>query len=142
MAKNTPNAGETTTTTASEVTVPVVTLPQTGEGTVTTDSTTTVPLTGELEQKASIIPVEEGTAPNETEQTIAMARRPGRPPGEISMNEVELISVTAYQESFRRAGRAFGRAPVEIHVNDINEADLKTLIDEPMLSVLFIAAKE
>lgn len=79
-------------------------------------------------------------AATETETaTLVTARRPGRLPGEVSMNDIERIEVTAYQDRFRRAGREFGREPVGIMVDDISDTDLKVLLNEPMLNVLLIA---
>ncbi len=71
--------------------------------------------------------------------TLVTARRPGRLPGEVSMNDIERIEVTAYQDRFRRAGREFGHEPVGIMVDDISDTDLKVLLNEPMLNVLLIA---
>lgn len=70
---------------------------------------------------------------------LVTARRPGRLPGEVSMNDIERIQVSAYQDRFRRTGREFGREPVEIMVDAISDTDLQVLLKEPMLNVLLIA---
>ncbi|WP_375591720.1 hypothetical protein [Chitiniphilus eburneus] len=52
------------------------------------------------------------------------------------------IRVTATCDTFRRAGRAFGREPVEIDLDALSQAELDALLAEPMLVAVFVADVE
>jgi len=48
-----------------------------------------------------------------------------------------VVRVVSKPELFRRAGREFSRIPVDIRLDDLEEAELELLQGEPMLSVSF-----
>ncbi|MDN3578708.1 hypothetical protein QWZ03_18230 [Chitinimonas viridis] len=48
-----------------------------------------------------------------------------------------VVRVASKPEFFRRAGRVFSRIPVDIRLDDLEEAELELLQGEPMLSVSF-----
>lgn len=48
-----------------------------------------------------------------------------------------VVRVASKPEFFRRAGRVFSRTPVDIRLDDLEEAELELLQGEPMLSVSF-----
>lgn len=49
------------------------------------------------------------------------------------------IEVTAIRDGFRRAGRVFGRMPTRIDLDELTEAELRMLLDEPALTVAPLA---
>ena len=49
--------------------------------------------------------------------------------------------VRALTERFRRAGREFTREPVTIPRDELSDAELKQLLDEPLLAVEIVAGE-
>ena len=49
--------------------------------------------------------------------------------------KVKALKITSSKEGFRRAGRAFGKEPTEIALDDLTKAEIKALKKEPVLNV-------
>ncbi len=75
-------------------------------------------------------------------------RKPKAPPatqaeGDLPQKtEHNAIEVVAKCDSFRRAGRVFGRDPVQIEISALKEGELDLLQTEPMLAVQLIQLSE
>ncbi len=50
------------------------------------------------------------------------------------------FEVTAKREGFRRAGRAWSKAPTRVEVADLTEAEQMAILSEPMLEVVALTA--
>lgn len=71
----------------------------------------------------------------------ARALAPGKVPPPATQGDTQSIAieVTAIRAGFRRAGRAFGRTPTRIDLDELTEAELRMLLDEPALTVAPLA---
>ncbi|WP_126977465.1 HI1506-related protein [Frigidibacter oleivorans] len=61
----------------------------------------------------------------------------GQPPGDDSA-PLPCVKVTGPKKGRRRAGRAFGREPVLIPMDDLTEDELEALSADPALTVEFV----
>lgn len=48
--------------------------------------------------------------------------------------------VVSEVEGFRRAGRAWSRAPITVPIDELSEAQILALEQEPLLAVVYVAA--
>lgn len=53
---------------------------------------------------------------------------------------VEAITVVSEVEGFRRAGRAWSRTPITVPIDELSEAQILALEQEPLLAVVYVAA--
>ncbi|MBE5529194.1 hypothetical protein A9J41_14670 [Laribacter hongkongensis] len=73
---------------------------------------------------------------------MAVAKKPATPKGDAeSAPDVVAVQVRALTERFRRAGREFTREPVMIPRDELSDAELKQLLDEPLLAVEIVAGE-
>ncbi|MBI2278191.1 MAG: hypothetical protein HYU74_12625 [Dechloromonas sp.] len=54
----------------------------------------------------------------------------------------ESVTVIAQDEGFRRAGIRWSRTPTTVLIDDLSDADIKALVSEPLLDVVFNAAPD
>lgn len=52
----------------------------------------------------------------------------------------ESITVVAQDEGFRRAGIRWSRTPITVPLDELSDADIEALVNEPMLNIVFNAA--
>lgn len=52
----------------------------------------------------------------------------------------EAIMVVSEVEGFRRAGRAWSRTPITVPIDELSEAQILALEQEPLLAVVYVAA--
>lgn len=73
----------------------------------------------------------------------------GNPPptGEVPVADQRLddpvaqaITVVSEVEGFRRAGRAWSRTPITVPIDELSEAQILALEQEPLLAVVYVAA--
>lgn len=71
----------------------------------------------------------------------ALTLAPGEVPPLAAQGDTQSIAieVTAIRDGFRRAGRVFGRTPTHINLDELTEAELRMLLDEPALTVAPLA---
>lgn len=64
-------------------------------------------------------------------------------PQNISLPERQPTHVTVVSqvEGFRRAGRAWGKAPTTVPVEDLSDDELAALLREPKLAVVFVCGE-
>lgn len=73
---------------------------------------------------------------------MAVAKKPAATPkGTEVAPDVVTVQVRALAERFRRAGREFTREPVTIPRDELSDAELKQLLDEPLLAVEIVAGE-
>lgn len=61
----------------------------------------------------------------------------GNPAG--AENAIKALIVSAKVEGFRRAGRAWSKAPVTVPVEELDDDQVQTLLAEPALDVVVVA---
>ncbi len=74
----------------------------------------------------------EGSLPPTGESTAADQR--------LDELVVEAITVVSEVEGFRRAGRAWSRTPITVPIDELSEAQILALEQEPLLAVVYVAA--
>ena len=52
---------------------------------------------------------------------------------------VEAVTVVSEVEGFRRAGRAWSRTPITVPIDELSEAQIMALEQEPLLAVAYVA---
>ncbi|MCG9081090.1 HI1506-related protein [Laribacter hongkongensis] len=73
---------------------------------------------------------------------MAVAKKPATPnTATAAAPDVVAVQVRALTERFRRAGREFTREPVMIPRDELSDAELKQLLDEPLLAVEIVAGE-
>ena len=74
---------------------------------------------------------------------MAVAKKPAATlkDGAETAPDVVAVQVRALTERFRRAGREFTREPVTIPRDELSDAELKQLLDEPLLAVEIVAGE-
>ncbi|MCG9031615.1 HI1506-related protein [Laribacter hongkongensis] len=74
---------------------------------------------------------------------MAVAKKPAATPkGDApGAPDVVAVQVRALTERFRRAGREFTREPVMIPRDELSDAELKQLLDEPLLAVEIVTGE-
>ena len=55
-------------------------------------------------------------------------------------NVAGAVIVTSEVEGFRRAGRAWSRTPITLSIDELSEAQIMALEQEPLLTVVYVAA--
>lgn len=54
----------------------------------------------------------------------------------MAKQKIKVLRVAAKREGFRRAGRAFGRKPVDLPVDSLTKEEVKALKGEAALTVI------
>lgn len=98
----------------------------------------------ETQEDLPQVQVEGEKAPeSETQQSLPEAQKetvkpeaPPAPPAEAPKAKRQVLKVTALGESFRRANLQFGRKSRTLFVDDLSEAQLKMIRNEPRLVVV------
>lgn len=75
---------------------------------------------------------------DEVQQPVSLAPDVDETQTDDTWNVPKAIRVVSQIDGFRRGGRAWSKAPTDVSFDDLTEEQLKQILAEPLLTVVFI----